>query len=56
MSKFIKATYGDETVCLEVGSELHFGCRYPLGEVTLSSEVGVYGHDDNAEAEGEGKS
>ena len=51
-----QATYGDQTVCLEIGSELHFGCRYPLGDVTLSSELGVYGHDEDVDAEGEGKS
>jgi len=50
-----KATYGEETVCLSVGTELDFRCKYSLGDLTLSRDLAVSGHDDEMDAEGEGK-
>ena len=52
--KRAKATYGEETVCLNVGMELNFRCKYALDDVTLSSDIAVSGQDDDFENEGEG--
>ena len=52
--KLAKATYDEETVCLNVGMELNFRCKYALGDVTLSSDLAVSGQDDDFENEGEG--
>ena len=35
--------------------ELSFRCKYALGDVTISSDVAVSGHDDDMDAEGQGK-
>ena len=53
--KLAQVTYNEKTVCVSVGLELSFKCKYPLGDVTLSSDLAVSGHDDTFDAEGEGK-
>merc|ERR1719197_1563486 len=35
--------------------ELNFRCTYALGDITLSSDIAVSGHDDEMDAEGEGE-
>ena len=50
----LKGEYGGQIVCLNVGMNMNFRCKYQLGEKLVFSEVGVSGHDDSFHAEGQG--